>query len=88
MSHNLVFIACLTVLPVLVLLCVLITCARAVAVNTNVEPQQPPSAPSAQQPMVAKRRSRTQDTLRSEHELSKYQKPIIKLNDGEDKIID
>ena len=88
MSHNLLFIVCLTVLPVLTVLCVLITCAR--AVNTNVESRQTPPPPpppsstqSAQQPVVAKRRSRTQETLRSEYELSKYPKPIIKHNDGQ-----
>ena len=80
MSHNLLFIGFLSVLPLMVFLCVLVTCGR--AVTSNVEPDQPP--PTAQQPMIPKRRSRTQDTLRAEYELSKYQAPIMKYSDGQD----
>ena len=91
MSHNLLFIGFLSVLPLLVFLCLLIICRR--AVTSNVDPHQIPSAvPSStlpdQQPMIPKRRSRTQETLRSEYELSKYQNPIIKCQDEQDNWLD
>ena len=91
MSHNLLFIGFLSVLPLMVFLCVLITCSQ--AVRSNVDPDQmekppppPPETQSDQQPVMPKRRSRTQDTLRAEYELSKYQKPIIKYQDDQDNL--
>ena len=87
MSHNLLFIGFLSVLPLVVFLCVLMTCSRAVTSHDDPDQASPPlptSTQTDQQPVIPKRRSRTQDTLRSEYELSTYQKPILKSHDGQD----
>ena len=78
MSHNLLFIGFLSVSPLIVFLCLLITCSRAVISNVDLRQTRQPSTLPDQQPVIPQRRSRTQATLRSEFELSKYQNPIIK----------
>ena len=77
MGHNIIFILFLSVLPVLVFLCIMLACWHIDTIHT------PPIMTEVEvEPTIPKRRSRTQDILRSEYELSKYQKPIVKHQEG------